>query len=200
MAKKPILDCHPLTPDRWADFEQLFGPNGACAGCWCTTWRRTRSEFNRDKGEGNRRFFLKVVESGEPTGILGYIDGEPVAWCAVAPREAYSYFERSRILQPVDDTPVWSVTCFFIHKDHRRKGLTVQLLREAVQFVKDRGGKVVEGYPVEPMSDNMPVVFAWTGMASAFLAAGFKEVARRSDSRPIMRFDLMSSSRRRTRR
>jgi GNAT superfamily N-acetyltransferase len=193
MAKKPALECHPLTPERWADFERLFGPNGACAGCWCTTWRRTRAEFNRDKGDGNRRFFLKVVESGEPTGVLGYLDGEPVGWCAVAPREAYSYFERTRILQPVDDTPVWSVTCFFIHKNHRRKGLTVQLLRAAVGYVKERGGQVVEGYPVEPKSDNMPVVFAWTGMASAFREAGFKEVARRSEGRPIMRLEIGSS-------
>jgi GNAT superfamily N-acetyltransferase len=139
---------------------------------------------------------LKVVESREPTGILGYLDGQPVGWCAVAPREVYPYFERSRILQPVDDTPVWAVTCFFIHKDYRRKGLTTQLLWAAVDYAKERGGKMVEGYPVEPKSDNMPAVFAWTGMSSAFLAAGFKEVARRSEGRPIMRRRVTSSTRR----
>jgi GNAT superfamily N-acetyltransferase len=194
MPKNIKLVCHPLTPDRWADFERLFGPNGACAGCWCTCWRRPRTDYIRNKGAGNRRYMLKVVDSGEPTGVLGYLDSEPVGWCAVAPREVYPYFERSRILQPVDDTPVWSVTCFFIHKDHRRKGLTVQLLRAAVEYVKERGGKMVEGYPVEPKSDSMPAVFAWTGMASAFLAAGFKEVARRSKGRPIMRRRVTTSA------
>jgi GNAT superfamily N-acetyltransferase len=187
---RPALDCHPLTPDRWADFETLFGKNGACAGCWCTTWRQPRSEFNANKGAGNRRLFLKVVEAGPPPGILGYLNGEPVAWCAVAPRTDYPSLERSRILHPVDDTPVWSVSCFFVRRDQRRKGLTVQLLRAAIDHVKRQGGTVIEGYPVEPRLENMPAVFAWTGMASAFLAAGFTECARRSESRPIMRYRI----------
>ena len=106
------LICHHLTADRWGDFETLFGKNGACAGCWCTTWRQTRSEFNANKGAGNRRLFLNVVRTGPPPGILGYLDGEPVAWCAVAPRADYPSLERSRLLQPVDDTPVWSGLAF----------------------------------------------------------------------------------------
>ena len=86
MPEKPALTCHPLGADRWADFESLFGKNGACGGCWCTTWRQPRAKFNRNKGEGNRRFILHVVQSGEPPGILGYLNGEPVGWCAVARR------------------------------------------------------------------------------------------------------------------
>jgi GNAT superfamily N-acetyltransferase len=195
--KRSAIAFHALTPDRWDDFELLFGANGACGGCWCTTWRRPRSEYNASKGAGNRRFFLKVVKTGPPPGILGYVNGEAVAWCAVAPRADYPSLERSRILQPVDDKPVWSVSCFFIRRDHRRKGVTVPLLRAAVEFVKSQGGTIVEGYPVEPRSDDMPVVFAWTGFASAFLAAGFRECARRSEGRPIMRYDL---GRRRTTR
>jgi GNAT superfamily N-acetyltransferase len=200
MPKRVRLDCHPLSPDRWDDFETLFGDNGACGGCWCTTWRQSRSDFNRRKGEGNRRFFLKVVEAGEPPGILGYIDGEPVGWCAFAPRENYPSLERSRILQPVDDTPVWSVSCFFIRKDHRRKGLTVKLLKAAIKHMKGRGAKVIEGYPVEPKLNEMPPVFAWTGLAAAFLSAGFREVARRSETRPIMRYDVTRTPRRKPKR
>lgn len=184
---RPKLVFHPLTPDRWADFEKLFGERGACGGCWCTYWRRPRSEFVTNKGAGNRRYMLNVVQAGDPPGMLGYIDGEPVGWCAIARRETYSALERSRILKPVDDTPVWSVSCLFVHKNHRKKGVSVQLLRAATDYVKQQGGTVVEGYPVEPKSDDMPAAFAWVGLASAFLAAGFKEVARRSETRPIMR-------------
>jgi GNAT superfamily N-acetyltransferase len=133
---------------------------------------------------------LRLVNEGPPPGILGYLDSEPVGWCAVAPREEYSALARSRILQPVDDKPVWSVSCLFVRKDRRKRGLSVQLLRAAVGHVKGQGGTVVEGYPVEPKTDTVPAAFAWTGLAAAFLAAGFREVARRSDTRPIMRYEI----------
>jgi GNAT superfamily N-acetyltransferase len=197
---EPSLVCHPLTPDRWADFERLFGPRGACGGCWCTVWRQSRADFDRNKGDGNRRLMLDLVESGEPPGILGYLGDEPVGWCAVARREDYPALERSRVLKPVDDTPVWSVSCLFVHKDHRKKGVSVGLLRAAVEFVRQRGGAVVEGYPVVPKSDDMPPVFAWTGLESAYRAAGFTEVARRSDTRPIMRRDVTTRPGRRRKR
>ena len=196
MPKKTTLVCHPLTPDRWDDFEKLFGDRGACGGCWCTLWRRPRVAFVRDKEAGNRRFMLKVVQAEVPPGILGYLGDEPIGWCAVAPREEYLSLERSRILKPVDDIPVWSISCLFVHKEHRKKGISVQLLRGAVAFVKSRGGSVVEGYPIEPKSDNMPAPFAWVGLASAFIAAGFTEVARRSKSRPIVRFEIEKSGQR----
>jgi GNAT superfamily N-acetyltransferase len=90
----------------------------------------------------------------------------------------------------VDDQSVWSVSCLLVRKDQRKQGLSVQLLRAAVEHVKRQGGEIVEGYPVEPKQANMPAAFAWTGLAAAFLAAGFREVARRSDTRPIMRYEL----------
>jgi GNAT superfamily N-acetyltransferase len=133
---------------------------------------------------------LRLVNDGLPPGILGYLDGEPVGWCAVAPREQYSALTRSRILRPVDDRPVWSVSCLFVRKDRRKRGLSVQLLRAAVEHVKRQDGTIVEGYPVEPKTEAMPAAFAWTGLAAAFLAAGFQEVARRSDTRPIMRYEI----------
>jgi GNAT superfamily N-acetyltransferase len=181
---------HPLTPDRLADFESLFGPRGACAGCWCMFWRLTRSEWTRGQGAGNRRRMRKIVRGGEAPGILAYADGRPVGWCAVAPRGDSTALERSRILRPVDDTPVWSITCFFVSKEHRRRGLTPKLLKAAAAHARANGAKMLEGYPVEPRKGRMPDVFAFTGLASAFLAAGFEEVARRSPSRPIMRLAL----------
>lgn len=188
----PELEFHPLTPERWGDLEALFGPRGATGGCWCMYWRIKRSEFDQQKGEGNKAAFQAVVESNEIPGILAYAGGKPVGWCAIAPREAYSGLERSRNLKRIDEQPVWSVTCFFIAKGFRRKGVTVALLKAAIEYARSRGATIIEGYPVEPKSDAMPDVFAWTGMASAFRQAGFVEVARRAETRPIMRYTFQS--------
>jgi GNAT superfamily N-acetyltransferase len=149
--------------------------------------RISRLQYERDKGEGNRRAFRAIVESGPPPGVLAYAGGDPVGWCAIGPRRDFSVLGRSRVLAPLDDLPVWSVTCFFIRKDHRRRGLSVALLREAVVFAARHGATIVEGYPVEPRKPEVPPVFAHTGLASAFRDAGFVEVARRSQTRPIMR-------------
>ena len=184
------LEIRPVTPDRWKDFEKLFGKRGACAGCWCMYWRQTRAEFDKQKGDGNRRAMKKIIDSGAIPGLLGYLDGEPMAWCSIAPRETYSSLARSRILQPVDDKPVWSVVCFFVAKEHRRKGLTVQMLDGAAACAREHGATIVEGYPVAPKKANAPDVFVFTGLTAAFEKAGFSEVARRSETRPIMRREL----------
>ncbi len=181
------LTFHPLTPDRWPDLERLFGPRGGCAGCWCMWFRLTRAEFERMKGSANRDALRALVERGPPPGILAYADGEPVGWCALAPRSSYSLLSRSRILAPVDDEPVWSVVCFFVARAHRRRGVTVELLRAATRHARERGARVVEGYPVEPKAGRTADTFAYHGVASAFRDAGFTEVARRSETRPIMR-------------
>jgi GNAT superfamily N-acetyltransferase len=151
-------------------------------------WRITRSRFEKQKGSGNKAALKKLVKNGVEPGLIAYVGGEPVGWCALEPRESYSVLERSRILKPVDDRPVWSVVCFFIAKPYRRKGLSVELLRAAARYAERRGAKWVEGYPVEPKKKPMPDAFAWTGLSSAFRKAGFTEVARRSPTRPIMRW------------
>jgi len=181
------LAVRPLTAERWEDFETLFGPRGACGGCWCMWWRETHAEFERLKGEGNRREMRRIVFSGEVPGIIGYIDGAPAAWCSVAPRERFPRLERSRVLKRIDDEPVWSVVCFFIAKRHRKTGLSRRMLEAAVRYAAGRGAEIVEGYPVEPANGSTADVFAYTGLASVFRAAGFTESARRSETRPIMR-------------
>jgi GNAT superfamily N-acetyltransferase len=187
-AKNLNLEFHPVTPKRWTDFETLFGAKGACGGCWCMLWRLTRKEFEQQKGEANRQAMKTIVESGEIPGLLAYSEKQPVAWCSVAPRENFPALERSRVLKKIDDKPVWSISCFFIHKDYRKKGLSVRLLEAAVDYVKKQGGRIVEGYPVEPNKGKTADVFAWTGLASFFKKAGFVECARRSETRPIMRY------------
>jgi GNAT superfamily N-acetyltransferase len=188
------LAFYPVTPHRWADLETLFGPRGACGGCWCMYWRLKRSEFEQLKGEGNRQLLKSIVESGEVPGLLAYHNGKPVGWVSIEPRPAFSALERSRILKPVDEQPVWSVVCFFVAKGYRRKGLTVALLKAAAEYARQQGAAIVEGYPVEPKVAKAPDPFVYTGLASAFRQAGFQEVARRSETRPIMRYVFASSA------
>jgi len=181
---------HPLTPERWPDFEKLFGPRGACGGCWCMYWRLTCTQFDEQQGELNHSNIQALVDSGNIPGILAYSGDEPIGWRSIAPREEFPTLGRSRILKPVDDQPVWSVVCFFVARNQRRKGLTVDLLKAAVDFARSNGARIVEGYPVEQKSGKAPVVFIYTGVLSAFKQAGFSEVLRRSETRPIMRYYL----------
>lgn len=152
-------------------------------------WKLRGKAFEENTGEPNRQMQKSVVESGTAPGLLAFDGAEPVGWVAVEPRSAYPKLAHSRILKPVDDEDVWSVTCFFVTKLARRQGLTVELLKAAVEYVCKQGGKIVEGYPVDAKKD-MPAPFIYTGTAAAFQKAGFVEVARRSETRPIMRYPI----------
>lgn len=187
--KPPQLTFHPATPDRWADVEALFGPRGACAGCWCMFYRVPHAFQGADRNERNKKAFRAIVRRGDEPGLLAYADGVPVGWCAVAPRADYPRLARSRVLAPVDEAPVWSVPCFFVARGWRRKGLTARLLRAAATFAASRGAKRLEGYPIAPKKAKVAMAdaFAWNGFVGAFERAGFKEVARRSPTRPVMR-------------
>lgn len=179
-----------LTIETWKDFETLFGERGACGGCWCMYWRLRSSEYDKQKGEGNKKAMKKLVKQNKIVGIICYKDNEPIGWCSVAPREDFIRLGNSRVLKPIDDKHVWSIVCFFVAKEFRQQGLSTEIIKKAVSFCKRKGAKIVEAYPVVPYTENMPAAFAWTGFPSAFLKAGFKEVERRSKTRPIMRYYL----------
>jgi GNAT superfamily N-acetyltransferase len=176
----------PIKRNLWTDFEELFGSNGACAGCWCMYWKLRGKAFDEVRGFETRQMHKSIVDSGTVTGLLAYLHGEVVGWIAVEPREAYERLAHSRTLKPVDDQPVWSVTCFYVAKKFRRTGISVELLKAAVEHVRKQGGRIVEGYPVDTQKD-MPAPFIYTGTVSAFRQAGFQEVARRAPTRPIFR-------------
>jgi len=176
-----------LTPSRWKDLEKLFGKRGACGGCWCMWWKLSRKDFEKQKGIKNKNAFKKIVLNNEKPGILAYFNDEPVGWCAISPREKYPFLESSRVLKRIDEQKVWSVVCFFVEKPFRKKGITIELLKATIDYVRKSGGKILEGYPIEPINGKTADVFAWTGIASAFRKAGFNEIARRSPTRPIMR-------------
>ena len=181
------VDIHPLSPDRWPDLAHLFGPRGAYGGCWCMYFRLPRGEWSAGCGDGNKAAFRRIVRRGDEPGLLAYAGEEPVGWCAVAPREEYGGLARSRIAKPVDERPVWSITCFYVAKAFRRRGVTVALLEGAASFVAGRGGSILEGYPAEPAGGAWPDAYAYHGTVAAFAKAGFREVARPSKTRAVMR-------------
>ena len=189
------LSFHPLTLERWKDFENLFGEKGACAGCWCMYWFMNKKEYDEKRKDGRTKKEMKMMvkDKIEP-GIIAYDDDKPVGWVAIQPREKYSKLSNSKILRPVDDKPVWSIVCFFVHKDYRKKGISVKLIQNACDFAASKGGMIVEAYPTETKTKNSAPVFIYTGTASAFKKAGFKEVARRSETRPIMRYEFKNQN------
>jgi GNAT superfamily N-acetyltransferase len=182
-------EIYPLTPDRWSDFEQLFGSRGGCAGCWCMYWKLRRKDFQTGQGENNRLAQKKNVLSGLIPGLIAYKIGKPAGWLALEPRDNYPVLNNSKILKAIDDIPVWSIPCFFVSKELRNQGISEKLIIAAIKYVAAQGGKVVESYPVEVFNREMsPPMFVYTGLASAFIKAGFKEICRRSEKRPIMRY------------
>jgi GNAT superfamily N-acetyltransferase len=185
-----MMEFQTLTVDAWCDFETLFGANGACAGCWCMFPRLADKEYRAGQGEVNHQRMRSLVESGAIPGLIGYIDGQPVGWISLGPREEFPRWKNSKVLAPVDDKPVWTVVCLFIAKGFRRQGISVDLLKAAGSFALKSGANILEGYPTDPQDKKRPDAWVWTGLASAYINAGFREVARRSPTRPIMRLEL----------
>lgn len=181
------LSFKPLKRNLWTDLEELFGPHGACAGCWCMYWKLRGKAYEEVRGYETRQMHKSIVDSGTVTGLLAYLHGDVVGWVAVEPRSAYPRLEHSRVLKAVDDQAVWSIPCFFVAKKFRRSGVTIELLKAAVEHVKYQGGRIVEGYPVDATTD-LAAPFIFTGTASAFRQAGFQEVARHAPTRPIFRY------------
>lgn len=179
----------PLTQERWADFETLFGPNGACYGCWCMWWRQTNKEFSSTRAPDHKEAMRTLVQQGVETGLIAYVDGIPAGWVTVAPRADFIRLKTSRLYAPVDDQIVWSIPCFFVSKVFRKQGLTSHLIRAAEDYAKLYGASILEAYPSDPEGRENPMNI-YKGVCSTFLAAGFQEVARRKEARPIFRKTL----------
>jgi len=188
------LRFQPLTPDRLPDLEALFGPRGACAGCWCMFWKQTRPEYEKGKGLANRDAMRRQVRAGVVPGVLAYDAQGPVGWCAVEPRAAFTRLARSRTLAPVDDAPVWSVPCFFVARRARGAGVTAALIGAAADHARRSGAGILEAYPVQPRGKTA-AAWLYTGLASTFQRCGFSEVARRSPTRPVVRKVLKAARR-----
>jgi GNAT superfamily N-acetyltransferase len=186
------LTVRPLTSDTWDDFETVMGDIGGARGCWCMHWRLSTEEWMRGKGDGNRTAMRDLAKRPTPPGVVAYLDDEPIAWCGFGDRSDFPRMQRSSLLKPVDDEPVVSLTCLLVKKGHRGEGLSSKLIVAVCDYLSATAEtRTVEAYPVEPVTGRRAGAdTAMTGIASAFLAAGFTEVARRRSDRPVMRYSL----------
>ncbi len=181
------LTLRALTKADWPVIERLFGPNGACGGCWCMWWRVPMGGKTWDaaKGQPNRDRLREAVRKGKVYGMLAFAGDEPVGWCSFGPRSAFPRLERVKALQKETPADTWSIVCFYIPARWRGRGVATRLLEAATAEAFAQGAREVEGYPVPPKKDVVPAAFAWTGVPALFERAGYVELTRREASRPI---------------
>lgn len=153
-------------------------------------FRLPYKEFQANKPDGNKKLMKKLVQKGKPVGLIAYLEDQPVGWIAMAPREDYMKIENSRTFKRMDDQPVWSITCFFIKKEFRHKGLSKQLIKGAVSFAEKKKIKILEAYPAIPYNEQVPSPFLWVGILSSFIKNGFKIVRQNSKSRAMVRREV----------
>ncbi len=177
----------PLSKKNWNDLELLFGEKGACGGCWCMWWRLRNKEYENSKGIKNKELFQILIDENEHLGILAYENKKPIGWCSISPRQSLKRLETSRLFKPIDKILVWSITCLYVNKDYRNKGLSTQLINNASEYAFEKGAECVESYPIQPKKNKMPDVFAYVGIKNAFEKSGFEIVKRPSETRLIMR-------------
>jgi GNAT superfamily N-acetyltransferase len=180
------LRIEPLTAELWPALEDLFGKNGACNGCWCMNWRIGR-DYQRRPPQANKADFQEIVNKGPAPGLLAFEGDLAVGWCQLTPRGALPWLDRQWRLKRVDDLPVWSISCFYVRKGYRRKGVTSTLIKGALTAAKEAGAPALEAYPLDARLTGSS---SWTGFASTFERLGFKTIARHTPPRPIMRRKL----------
>jgi ribosomal protein S18 acetylase RimI-like enzyme len=185
----------PVTSERWADLEVIFKAKGCsiARGCWCMAYRLSGSQAPPPPGttraEVNRTQLKRLVEAGQPPGLIGYRGKVPVGWVSIGPREEYARLARSPVMKPIDDQPAWSVICFVVPAEYRGQGVAQALLAGAVAYAKNHGAKLLEAYPVDRPSRSKDE-YMWFGAKSMYDKAGFSEVARRKPQRPVVRLRL----------
>jgi GNAT superfamily N-acetyltransferase len=179
----PALTFREVDQSTWPDFERLFESRGGPKACWCMVWRAMPRPGKGKLGAMRKAAISERVRSGIPIGILGYSDGEPVAWCSIAPRSTY----RKGIggIEEPGEAPdsVWSLACFFIARPFRGKGVTRILIDAAIAHARSKGARVIEAYPVDPDSPS----YRFMGYAGTFLGMGFTEAGAAGSRRHVVR-------------
>lgn len=176
----------PVTARRWDDLVAVMGTCSYARKCWCAYWYLPNADFKAGWGEANRAPLERLVQDGKEPGLLAYVGGEPAGWVSVAPRRAFDRLNRSRNFAPLDEKDVWAVNCFVVAPPFRRRGLVTQLAAAAADFAIGKGAEGVEAYPIEP-GPRSGAGDLYLGTPRAFVAAGYREVARPLPRRPVMR-------------
>ena len=178
------LTFHEVNSDRWPDFEHLFASRGGPKSCWCMVWRASPSEAKHTDGTSRKAAMAERIDTGTPVGLLGYVNGEPVAWCSVAPRSTY----RRLVSDTSPDADIWSIACFFIVRRLRGTGITKQLIEAAVVHAQTHGAAVIEAYPVDADSPS----YRFMGFVPVFEKAGFTDVGREGKRRHVLQLKLQA--------
>jgi GNAT superfamily N-acetyltransferase len=174
------LRIRPVGPDLWVDFEQLFESRGGPKNCWCMIWREYAHSVGSDDKGDLKEGMRERIRSGTPVGLLAYLDDEPVAWCSVAPRQTYKASLDGGAA--VDSGNSWSLTCLFVKRAQRGKGVSDRLIEAAIDYARSEGATTIEAYPVEPDSPS----YRFCGFLNQFARHEFKEVGRVGSRRHIV--------------
>lgn len=176
-----------LTPARWADFEKLFAKHGGVqAGCWCMFYHRPRPVAGARRASRNRQDKRVWVRRGRSHGILVYAEGQAVGWCQFGARDELPRIDAGRNYRKLalpGAAKLWRITCFFVDRDHRRRGVAQIALRAALQAIRKRGGGLVEAYP----ATNPRAVATWFGSVAMFQREKFRQMAVLGKSNVVMR-------------
>jgi GNAT superfamily N-acetyltransferase len=183
------LTIRPVTPDLWPALQDLFGKPGASNGCWCMYWR-IGARYHQRPRELNKAALRDIVNAGPPPGLLAFDGDTAVGWCQLTPRDALPWLETR--FKPVDDVPVWVISCFYVRRGYRRRGVTAALIEAAIEAAKRAKAPALEAYPVDTEVQGH-TSNDYSGRASTFARAGFRTVVRRKPDRPIMRLELRSA-------
>ena len=168
-----------MTPDRFEDFADVINPSRRASSCWCLSHRLRQQDIRELGGDGpddRERAMRALCEREHPPGVVTYLDGTPVGWCSISPRSQIPRLERSALIRPVDDVPVWSIICVVVRSGYRRRGVVGHLLEGAVAYAASRGAPAVEAHPVDPQGVRMDTTMAFVGTRSMFERAGFEVV------------------------
>lgn len=189
------VQIEPVDPSRLPDLDRLFDTSRATRRCWCTAFCTTTQQFALGWfGGGNQRRFRSMAAStSSPMGLLAYVDGVPVAWCACGPRSRYmaAISGRSKVLAGEcrdEDDQVWLIACLYVDPEHRSDGLVPGLVSAAVTLAAERGARAVQAWPRARGSRDSALVHV--GGEAIFLRLGFQRVQQFDDSRVLLRRDL----------
>jgi GNAT superfamily N-acetyltransferase len=165
-------EVHPATAERFPDLASLLRPRTeGSAACWCLAYRVP--DRAGKSGEERAAYLRGLCGREHAPGVLAYRDGLAVGWCSVSPRAEFSRLVHSRTIPRVDERAAWSVTCFVVRPGHRRKGVAGALLEGAVDYARDCGAPVIEGYPLDTEGARISTSFVYVGTVSMFERAGF---------------------------
>jgi GNAT superfamily N-acetyltransferase len=197
---EPVISVVPANEASWQDLQTVFGTRGQAAGCQCQRYKlRPRESFRSFPAEERAHRLREQTDCGRPaspstSGLVAYLDGTPVGWCAVEPRPAFTGLVRNnrvpwagRAEDKTDDS-VWAVTCFVTRAGFRKRGVGRALARAAVDFARERGARAIEGYPMT--TKNVILEELHPGTEHMFTDAGFTEVSRPTLRRAVLRIDF----------